>query len=97
MAQRTPTYPTVDEIQKAWAANIKAAREAVGFTLEQAAEALDVRHSTISRWENWRSSVPDAAKIRIAGLYGRSIADLFPWPEARPPMPKARPVRKAVA
>jgi len=95
MAQRTPAYPSVDEIQKGWAANVRAARESAGMTLEVAAELLDVRHSTISRWENYRSNIPDGAKVRIAGLFGRHVTDLFPWPEQRPPMPRRLPARRA--
>lgn len=95
MAQRTPTYPTVDEIQRSWAANVKATREAIGLTLTDVAEVLEIRHSTISRWENWRSTIPDSEKVRLAGLYGKRIEDLFPWPAIRPPMPKRKPVRRA--
>lgn len=97
MAQRTPTYPSAEQLERTWAANVKAAREAIGLTLEQAAELLDVRHSTISRWENWRSCIPDATKTRIAGAYGCHQRDLFPWPDQRPPMPRRRPARKAAA
>jgi transcriptional regulator with XRE-family HTH domain len=99
MAQRhqLPTYPSVEVIQRDWALKIRQAREARGMTITQVADALGVRHSTLSRWETFRSNIPDTAKVALAGLYGMHPLDLFSWPTARPPMPKPQPVRKVAA
>ena len=67
------------------------------MTIMQVAEALGVRHSTLSRWETFRSNIPDSAKIALAGLYGMHLLDLFAWPTERPPMPKPAPARKVAA
>jgi transcriptional regulator with XRE-family HTH domain len=91
------TYPSIDAIQRGWADTIRRERSARAWTLDVMAELLDVDRSTVNRWETCRVAVPDAAKVRLAGLFGKRIEDLFPWPSARPPMPRPRAARKVAA
>ena len=37
--------------------------------------------STVWRWENGRSTIPDAIKLELAETYGVTVAYMMGWPE----------------
>jgi transcriptional regulator with XRE-family HTH domain len=94
---KSSRYPSAVEIRTEWARTVRDARSALGWTLAEIGQMVDADPSTFFRWETGSTSIPDAAKIRIAGVLGKHPAELFPWPTQRPPMPKPRQARKAVA
>lgn len=69
---------------RSWGRNLRRARSG-RFTQEQLAEELGVTQSSISEWETGERDIPDAMKFRICDVLGRSLADLFPWPDFMPP------------
>ena len=66
-------------------------REEFGYKLYDVATRLRADPSTIHRWEQGRSPVPDEAKFALSELYGVTIAHLMGWPEE----PVTRPRRVA--
>lgn len=66
----------------------------MGWTQTTLATIVDASQVSVSGWERGVSAPSDEMKVRLAGAMGCSVGELFPWPTQRPPMPKARPVRK---
>lgn len=64
--------PTVR--QRRLGSEIKKARREAGFTLEQAAAALEIAHTTLGRWESAETRLPVARVAELLGLYGGSEA-----------------------
>jgi transcriptional regulator with XRE-family HTH domain len=69
---------------------IRELRKTSKHRLYELAGALKVDTSTITRWENGTSEVPDAQKRELAVLFGVSIAYLMGWEDA-PGVPPKRP------
>lgn len=61
-----------------WGANIGAAREALGMTQQELAEALEVSYPTVWRWEKGKMEPRRQQKQALANLLHRPINDLFP-------------------
>ena len=57
--------------------NIKSERVRAGFTQEELAAHLSVDESTISKWENGKTSVPSGKAIEMSKLFTCSIDYLF--------------------
>lgn len=67
------------ELYRIWGGNIAIGRRAAGYATQEAlAEALDVRQSTVQRWEAGSMAPRDEMKIRIARLLGQDVRVLFP-------------------
>lgn len=64
--------PTVR--QRRLGTELKEARKAAGFTLEQAGDALGIAHTTLGRYENAENRPALARVIEMLGLYGGSEA-----------------------
>lgn len=56
-------------------------REQAELKAYDLAARFRVDPSTVVRWENGRSQVPDEVKLELAELYGVSVAYLMGWPE----------------
>jgi transcriptional regulator with XRE-family HTH domain len=56
-------------------------REARGLRTYHLAARYDVDPTTIYRWEQGRSDVPDAIKLALAEFYDVTVAYLMGWPE----------------
>lgn len=58
--------------------NLRACREACGGTREEAAAAAGVDPKTIYRYETGQQCPNVYTALKLAGLYHRSVAELFP-------------------
>lgn len=56
-------------------------REAAGLKPYDIAAQLRVDQSTVYRWENGLSPIPDGAKLDLAERYGVTASYLMGWPE----------------
>lgn len=56
-------------------------RQATGLRLVQVAAKLDVDQSTVYRYEQGQTPVPDPVKATLAELYGVTRAYLMGWDE----------------
>lgn len=45
------------------------------------AEEIGVHESTVSRWENGESSIPDARKQQLAEFFSVTVSQLMGWDE----------------
>lgn len=67
------------ETYRLWGENIADARRAVGFETQLSfAEALEVRQSTVARWESGEMAPRDHHKVEIARLTHQDVRQLFP-------------------
>lgn len=64
-----------------WGARLRVEREGLNLSLEQVATALEIRPSTLSRWENNRIEPRYAHKRMLSGFYEVSMSELFPYEE----------------
>ncbi len=67
-----------DEIHREWGRSIQARREHLGLTQADLARRLDVRASSVCRWESGDSAPSDANKMRIAQVLDEDARVLFP-------------------
>jgi transcriptional regulator with XRE-family HTH domain len=60
---------------------IRAMRTAMGIEPEHLAEKLGVSVSTVWRWEERRTTIPDPRKIALAAFFRTSVDWLMVWPQ----------------
>lgn len=53
-----------------------------GFRLVHVAAHCNVDQSTVWRWQQGRTAIPDTQKLRLAKLFGVSVSHLMGWNEA---------------
>lgn len=69
----------IDEAtRREWAANLKARRQALGFTQEELAALLEVRQPVISHWESGKRAPRDEFKLKLAQHLRIDARTLFP-------------------
>jgi transcriptional regulator with XRE-family HTH domain len=56
-------------------------RAAAGMSQAALARELNIDKSTIWRWEQGKRKISDDTKLRLAALFGVSVAHLMGWPE----------------
>lgn len=93
--RRNTAYPDAQELTWQWGELVKNARIEAGLTQVELAARLGTTAPTVCRYEGGFSLSLDA-QIRIAGGLGLHPAELFPWPDQRPPMPKPKATRRVV-
>jgi transcriptional regulator with XRE-family HTH domain len=72
-------------VWKRWGRRIRQERQVAGLTQEQLAARVDVRQSTVSKWELGDLAPGDEEKMRLAEALGRPLDTLFAWPDTFPP------------
>jgi transcriptional regulator with XRE-family HTH domain len=65
------------DLHRKWGRAIKSAREAKGWTQTGLADHLNVRPSTVCRWEAGGCAPSDANKLRIAAVLDADVGELF--------------------
>jgi len=60
---------------------LKELREARGWKPYNVAHMIGADPSTVYRWETGQSKMPDRMKLKLADLYGVTIAYMMGWPE----------------
>lgn len=68
----------MEEMLRLWGGNIERGRTLLGLTQQQLADRLDVRQSTVARWESGERLPKDIFKIRIAEALHQDVRQLFP-------------------
>lgn len=58
---------------------LRAARQALGYTLEDVSAAVGVAPSQVSRWERGQGCPPASDVCRIAEVYGLPVDDVARW------------------
>ena len=77
-----------EDTLREWGSRLKQRRAAI--SQERLGAIAGVDQSTISRIEKGRlTTVSDDLKWRLAGALGCTVAELFPFPNVRPPFPAA--------
>jgi transcriptional regulator with XRE-family HTH domain len=67
-----------------WAARLRAARNARGWSREDLAQAARSTYKHIANIELGRTSVSDQLRVRLSEALGVPVAELFPYPESAP-------------
>lgn len=67
-----------DLIARTWGKNLGEQRNARGWTLEQVADRIGVSWQSVSKWEKGQSRPTVENQAKLAGLYGMTVAMLFP-------------------
>lgn len=70
--------PLLEETRQQWAENIKAQREARGWSQTDLAIRVGVHRSTVSLWESAKRGPLDEHKLAIAAAFGMAVRTLFP-------------------
>lgn len=70
-----------NELQTHWGRRIRGARRRAGLSLREAARRADIDKGQLSRVETGDARLGDEARIRLAAALGRSVAELFPYPD----------------
>ena len=58
---------------------LKELRSAQGFRLLDMGEQMGVALRTVNRWERMETQIPDHQKVRLAALFGVTVAYLMRW------------------
>lgn len=70
-----------NELQTQWGRRIRAARNRAGLSLRETARRADIDKGQLSRAETGDTGLGDGARIRLASVLGRSVNELFPYPD----------------
>lgn len=70
-----------NELQTQWGRRIRAARIRAGLSLRATARRADIDKGQLSRAETGDTGLGDGARIRLASVLGRSVSELFPYPD----------------
>lgn len=70
-----------NELQTQWGRRIRAARTRAGLSLRETARRADIDKGQLSRAENGDTGLGDGARIRLASVLGRSVNELFSYPD----------------
>lgn len=68
----------MDEWRRLWGDNIKAQRDARGWTQGELADRLDVSRQAVGYWESGAKAPTDGRKLQIAQVFRVSVRTLFP-------------------
>lgn len=68
----------MDEWRRLWCDNIRAQREARGWTQTELGRRLGVTGACVSYWEAGLRAPTDARKLAIARVFRASVRTLFP-------------------
>ena len=70
--------PRVTERSRHWGQNIRAARQLLAMSQTDLGKAVDVRQSTVARWEKGEMVPRDDMKLRLAAVLRQEVRMLFP-------------------
>ncbi len=67
-----------DELKRLWGQNVKRFRLARKLSQAQLAAALDIRPSSVCRWEQGKAIPRDEHKLKIAEVLDFDVQAIFP-------------------
>lgn len=70
-----------NELQTQWGRRIRAARIRAGLSLRATARRAGIDHTQLWRVEAGDKGLSDGARVRLATALGRSVHELFPYPD----------------
>lgn len=73
--------PSDRRLRHHWGTLLRQARTDLGVTQKVFAQRLGVAQEIVSRWENGIYAPRDETRPRIAAALGKTVADLFPYPD----------------
>lgn len=86
MSTERPTDDPGRQLRIRVGTNIRRAREAARLSQEKLSELIPEDQATVSRWETGRHIPRGEALMRLAGILGVDVVDLYePLPDEREP------------
>ena len=70
-----------NELQTQWGRRLRAARTRAGLSLRETSRRAEIDKGQLWRAEAGETGLGDRARIRLAAVLGRSVSELFPYPD----------------